>query len=804
MCAAASRICLLVILRRLNTIRLGGDAPVPGQLRYAVWQKGLVNSAFKMATYDDFATAIRKRDIQSIAALMFEGSTATSAMPSLRMGFFTENELWDFKAGCPAPGKAHLASWSEIAVDVLAFHNASGGVIVFGVDDKYSPIGTSHHIDSKLFNDQIRRFLSDRIWVEFHRAFIQSDQRYIGFALIPPRGPVLEKFQSEAPLVSGKRRFSRGDSALRENDSSRVLTSSEAATYARILAVPTLGTPYAVDEPFFRILNPEYPTFILRSDPCNEVLLSLADKRTAITSIIGGGGSGKTALATWAALKVFDERQFNFIVSLTAKDRELTASGIQALNPGITTFEALLNNILDVLQFPELKINDLASKEASVRQLLTESNGLLFVDNLETVDDARIIQFLDSLPIGVRALTTSRRMSVRVAVRPVTLGGLTGKETIAYVRSLSSHRGLQFISDFSDAEIDRLGASCDGLPLAIKWTLSQCKNAGEALAHAERVVVSGTHDEELLEFCFRRVFDAMSGAEKSVLFVLSMFQRPLNTEALLVGSTLPQSKLVDATEDLISDSIIQRLFDSEQNDYSFMLLPITRSFVKSEMNKEPGLEDKLRSRLSDYYEARDVADPKERVVVREIRQGKSGADAALVDLAMGAQRRGDFESAKSLFQQALARNPRSWNAARMFAEFFRHSEPNAGEALRLYEVAARNAPSRGPERSLIFREWGMILRDSGDPEATERAIQCFEMAILENRNDVLAIHALAVMLARKSAFKRVIELLEPLRDHHNQKTREFAASLLLLAYTRTGALLEASGLRAAGVKPWSL
>jgi uncharacterized membrane-anchored protein len=38
----------------------------------------------------------------------------------------------------------------------------------------------------------------------------------------------------------------------------------------------------------------------------------------------------------------------------------------------------------------------------------------------------------------------------------------------------------------------------------------------------------------------------------------------------------------------------------------------------------------------------------------------------LVDLAIAAQRRGDFKNAKALFQQAMARNPRSWWAARCF------------------------------------------------------------------------------------------------------------------------------------------
>jgi len=752
-----------------------------------------------MATIEDIAASIRRRDVSALLDMMFEDDP-----PRIRNGYATENDFWDFKGGCPAPGKAQLVAWAELAIDVLAFHNAKGGVIVFGVDDAHRVKRTKEHVDSKLFNDQIRRFLSDRIWVDFHRAFITSDQRYIGLALIPPRGPVLERFHADGPLVKGKPRFKAQDSAIRENDSSKLLSAAEAGILSRSLAIPSVGSEYIVNEPFFRILSPQYTQFILRKQPCDEVLSSLADRRTAVTSIIGGGGSGKTALATWASLKAYEARQFEYIVSITAKDRELTSAGIQALSPGNTTFDKLLDSILEVLQFPEHKIEPLVEKEKTVRGLLAEGNGLLLVDNLETVDDARVIQFLDSLPFGVRALTTSRRTSVRVAVRPLTLAGMTDSEANGYIRSLRNDRGLAYVAELGDADIGRVRNACDGLPLAMRWTLSQCKTLAEVLAYTDRILTSGTHDEELLEFCFRRVFEAMSGAEKSALYVLSLFQRPLNTEALITGSLLPQTRLVDAIEDLISDSVIQRLFDPQQNDYVFMLLPITRSFVRTQLAKEPGLEEQVRGRLSDYFEARDINDPKERLVVREIRQGGGSAEAALVDLAVAAQRRADFKSAKGLFQQAMARNPRSWNAARQFAEFHRHSEPNLGEALRLYELAARNAPSRGPERSLIYREWGILLKDSGDVKATEKAAECFETALLEVPDDPITVHSLSLMLARKSSFGRVITLLEPFLKHHNQKTRDFAASVLLLAYNRTGELLKASQLRANGITPWTL
>lgn len=752
-----------------------------------------------MATVEDIAASIRRRDVSALVDMMFEDNP-----PRLRNGYGTENDLWDFKAGCPAPGKAHAVAWSELAIDVLAFYNAKGGILIFGVDDRHIIKRTREHLDSKLFNDQIRKFVSDRIWVDFHRAFISSDQRYVGIAVIPPRGPVLERFHSDGPLVQGGRRFKAQDSAIRENDSSKLLTAAEAGALSRSLTIPSVGNEFTVNEPFFRVLSPQYPEFILRKQPCEEIMSSLADQRTAVTSIIGGGGSGKTALATWASLQAYEAKRFEYIVSITAKDRELTSSGIQALSPGKTTFDKLLDSILEVLRFSEYKTEALSEKEMTVRGLLAAGKGLLVVDNLETVDDARVIQFLDSLPLGVRALTTSRRTSVRVAVRPLTLAGMTEIESREYVRSLRTQRGLSYITDLTNSDVEKIRTACDGLPLAMRWTLSQCDSAAELLAYTERIATSGTHDEELLEFCFRRVFEAMSGSEKSVLFVLSLFQRPLNTETLLIGSSLPQTKLVDATEDLIADSVIQRLFDSEQNDYVFMLLPIARSFVRTQLAKESGLEEQVRGRLSDYFEARDINDPKERVVVREIRQGSGSTEAPLVDLAIAAQRRGDFTNAKSLFQQAMARNPRSWNAARQFAEFHRHSEPNLSEGLRLYELAARNAPSRGPERSLIYREWGMLLKDSGDPKATEKAADCFETAFAETPDDPITAHSLALMLARKSSFKRVIELLEPFQLHHNAKTREFASSVLLLAYNRTGEMLKASQLRAKGVTPWTL
>ncbi|MDD5618122.1 MAG: NB-ARC domain-containing protein [Candidatus Omnitrophica bacterium] len=740
--------------------------------------------------FDDIARAIKLRNASLIVPLIFAGNP-----PLVRSGFRTETELWDYKNDCPPIGREANHAWAEIAKDVLAFYNNKGGIIIFGIDNSFSFKGARVLIDSKMFNDKIRKFLGDRIWVDFHREFIQDDQRYVGLALIPPRGALIEKFYSDAPIISGKKLFTAGDSAIREGDSNRILRGAEVSEFAMKLAIPTIGKKYEVDEPFFRILSSEYTHFVERKDPCADVEKALKDPRTTVTSIIGIGGVGKTALATWAVLRAYGRGDFNSIISITAKDRELTSRGILAIEPKLTTFESLLDNILDILGFPEIKEKSIGEKEKQVCTILEKSNSLLYIDNLETVDDARIITFLEELPLGVRAIITSRRPRVRKSVYPIDLGPLTKNEIIEFINSLQSQRNFDYIASLSQDECVHIGSACDGIPLAIRWVLSKSTTPFEAIKSAENITSFGKKGEELLEFCFRRVFDQMSSTERTILEVLSLFQRPLSLEPIIVGVDLPSFKVLDAIDLLVEDALIQRLFDPGINDYSYVLLPVTRTFVYAQVLKQAHLEENIRKRMSDWFEAKDIKEEGERLVVRELRQGRSGSESALVDLAIAAERRQDYDSAEELFDKALQRNPKSWLAARLYGEFLRHKRNNITDAIQKYGQAASNAPLRGSERALIFREWGMLLRDSGDINATDSAIEKFKIALVETPNDPLAIFALAQMLDRKGSYLEIIKMLEPLENHQNIKTRKKVIPLLLKAYEKQGEMVKAATLR---------
>lgn len=741
--------------------------------------------------FPDIAKAIRQSNAAAIATLMFDPQSW-----KLRAGYCTETEYWDYKVTGPSPGAGQPEEWADLAKDVMAFHNNKGGVIVFGVGNGFNVVGFRSQLDSKLLNDRLRKYIGDKVWLDYHRLNIKDDQSHIGMVIVPPRGPVILRFLKDSPSNRGKYLFRKGDSAIREGDSSKLLKDILADTFEARVRAPEFGQVYAIDEPFFRILNPEYHDFIERTEPCRQIERALQDPRTSVAQITGVGGAGKTALATWAVLRAYERKQFQFIVSTTAKDRELTTHGIQSLSPKLTSYESLLNSVLDVLGFPDLKSHSIEEKEKEVRALLHNSGGLLFVDNLETVDDARIIQLLDDLPVGVRALVTSRRDTVRFSVFPIQLEWLREQEGRAFIKSLGHLPGLGFLHDLPSAVCETIRKACDGLPLAIRWAVARAKNAAEAIKIAAAITGSGKLGEELLEFSFRRVFDSLSKDERSLLQVLSLFQQPQPSEVLYVGSGISQLKMVDTLSALIKDALVQRYFDEERNDYTYLLLPLTRTFVYSQVKGSANLESDIRNRLKSYFDAHDVHDPAERVVVREVRQGRSEAESGLIDLAIAADRQGDKNAAKELLEQALARNPKNYRAAQLLAELYRHKFRSTADALRLYEQAASCAPSTGAARAKIFREWGMILRVSGQIDATDQAIEKFEESLVHSPNDSLTIFALAQGLERKGMYVRAIPLLEKLVDNPYEDTRAKVRPLLLSCYERQGDMLAAATLRA--------
>lgn len=313
------------------------------------------------------------------------------------------------------------------------------------------------------------------------------------------------------------------------------------------------------------------------------------------------------------------------------------------------------------------------------------------------------------------------------------------------------------------------------------------------MRYASDLKQSGRHAEELLEFSFRRLFDEMNGVEREVLLLLSLFQKPLPREAILVGCG-HDPRTGDAIDELKDNALIQQFFDPDLNDFTFTVIPITRKFGQSELDEHLDLQAKLRKRMSDYYQASDVRDENERALIQEIRAGKQGNEQTLVDLALGAQRRGDSDSAERLYDDAVRRNPKSWRALKAAAEFYRDVRENPARALSLYAQCAANSPSRGRDRGFILREYGMLVRSSGSQDALETSTTLLEQALREMPEDGIALYMLATIYEDRGMFVRIKELLSPHVNHPSDITRSKIRPILAQALRKTNDLVKAAEL----------
>jgi len=202
--------------------------------------------------------AIDQHDCRLLSLTMFE---ELKGIPTLRMGFGHERRIWDFKSEIPSVRKDDRGLWAGIAADVLAFHNANGGALIFGIrDHDFSFSGCNEHIDTKSFNDKIRYYLGDRFYVTFSREFIQPDQKYLGIAIIPQRKNEYIRFRREYAKPNGEIYFSKGDIAIREGDETKILRGRESTKFLVNRGQSIVGTLLELTR-----LVTEYLPLIIRS-----------------------------------------------------------------------------------------------------------------------------------------------------------------------------------------------------------------------------------------------------------------------------------------------------------------------------------------------------------------------------------------------------------------------------------------------------------------------------------------------------------------------------------------------------------
>lgn len=717
-----------------------------------------------------------------------------------------ECEFLDYKQSLFLGNEKEICGFAK---DALAFKNMGGGYIVVGVEDKtwklkgHNPELTAY--DSKMLIDKVRKAsgLTLNINMVIHQ--LENEGQRLSFSLILIRGSQKGSKRKSPSLVSHdylpKEAFGlrRGDIYARRTDSTIKISSDqeledlldnlEIQSNEESVAPAKEQSQFAIQDGLYRLLDHGYEEFIGRTDLRNAVESAVCgDPRIWIVNAHGPGGVGKSALVNWVTGKIYKDRVFEAILQLTAKETILTENGIRGYSKSLYSLENLLDQLL--LLFEETPDRDLEKNRELALALLDAYKTLIVLDNMETVSDGRIVDFIQTLPPGTKArvLLTSRTKTGGWE-RSIPVTEMTTEEVSDFIRIRSMELKVDFPLD--PDTIQKVAKSSGGLPLAIQWILGQYKKS-RRLDFA--IEAANRSDSPVLEFSFRNIWSQLSSEARTVLAVMSIFDEPPSIQQIATALETQQDFVERALSDLEDVTLVNRIPGTSGHPPTFSALPITLSFSRHQLAKMGDLEARSRQRTSRFneqlelqnsetarfrgaFEKYGIKNPAEKRAVILCRQAESEAF------------RGNADGADALFDRARDLAPHnSYVLANIALNNLRRR--NAGTALQVANEACRRATKQ--TGAFCYEVKAQIFDEL---RRKQERVSALETAVGYDPNDLYLRHQLGVALSRVGKENLAIDQFSQIIQIEEQRTTPTESLVMALDsralnYRRRGSLDE--------------
>lgn len=495
--------------------------------------------------------------------------------------------------------------------------------------------------------------------------------------------------------------------------------------------------------------------FVGRNEDIHKVINLLKSRRDVIT-ISGAGGVGKTALALRIIQHILEKNDpvFDGIVWLSAKEAQLTYLGIEEIEPTLKNYEELLDTVFEVMGFGDPR-DSLEQKEADTNTIFDLHDCILIViDNLETITDERIIDFILDPHPNIKILITSRRGLGQVERRHE-LRQLKEKEAIHLFRQISRDKNIENLAQLDNGVIRDYVKKVSCYPLSIKWVIGQVAIGRDINVVIDEIIETTS---DISRFCFDQIYSSLSQPAKRTLCTLSAFDEPPAAGVLSYVANLDKENFEDGLRELILVSLVipEPRRDEQQNiSTRYGLLPLTRGYVRQQLDEEPTLRRQILERLE-----------KVQTTVEEAERAKKQYRYSLANLgatteeekvaAMMAQnafqkyQAGRYAEAVEDYKRAIGIAPRFASLYRNWA-FMEAQEQHHVEADRLLEKASR----LNPNDTQIWLTWGNMKRKQGK---IKDSLSKYNKAYELSPNDSIVLNALGQAKSRLGDYERAHRL----------------------------------------------
>jgi LuxR family glucitol operon transcriptional activator len=344
--------------------------------------------------------------------------------------------------------------------------------------------------------------------------------------------------------------------------------------------------------------QPNFARFIGREEVFNhiyELLKPYPRSRIFLISINGIGGIGKSALALEVAYHYIrdynniplDER-FDTILWFSAKQFILSAYGITTRQQSFKTLDDIYTIIAVLCQREDIIRAKPEKQHELIKKVLTNQRTLLIVDNIESIGEDALLEFLREIPAPTKAIITSRQ-KMDVAY-PVHLQGLSWQEAELLIKLETESRGL----NISSSDTRKLYLRTGGVPLAIVWSIAQV-SLGYSVDTILNRLAQPTSD--LLRFSFEHSLQMISGQPAhKVLMAASISETDISRDCLGYICQLEEWDRDEGVASLVKLSLLN------YHANRFSLFPLTRMLAQSELQKHADFEKIAMDRFVKWYQ----------------------------------------------------------------------------------------------------------------------------------------------------------------------------------------------------------
>jgi Cdc6-like AAA superfamily ATPase len=400
---------------------------------------------------------------------------------------------------------------------------------------------------------------------------------------------------------------------------------------------------------YHNLPQPDYGQFVGREQELAKMyeLLSPTNRHFLVT-IDGIGGIGKSALALEVAHRYLrdvktlpESERFDGIIWASAKRTTLTAEGIVQRRQALRTLDDIYTTISVTLEREDIARIQPEKRHEIVRKILTRQRVLLIVDNLETVDDEMVMEFLHELPVPTKAIVTTRhRLDVAY---PVRLGGMSWDDVKALIKQECEKKVVELTSSQTRQLYDQTG----GVPLAIVWSIAQM-GFGQGV---DSVLTRLSQPKgDIARFCFDNAMERIRDTDAHRLLMgLALVATESTREAL--GHIAGMGADTLSRDQGLAE--LEKLSFVNNRAGLFSMLPLTATYVGEELSKyKKFAEEAIQRWVPLWFQANPqfyIERPADEMAYKEISQGR-GATISI----QGSRQTGKSSLVKRILESAKA------------------------------------------------------------------------------------------------------------------------------------------------------